>query len=122
MMTFWFTVPWGHGNADALGKLPGTCLIAKEPNDITARADDRHARALAQPGELRRLGNELPARPDSVSTRRRQRRHQRFRVKAGAFVVAASAGGGRRAERHGLAGLPDETSMPRPAACTRRSW
>ena len=101
------TRPRGHRNTDALSKLPGPYLVAKQANDSTTRAYERDALALAQPGKLRWVGDELPARPEGVGAHLRQRRQQPYRVQAGA-VVTASAGECRRAEHHDLVGLPHD--------------
>ena len=95
--------PRGYRNAGTLGKLPGPLLVAKQADDISARADERDALALAQPGKLRRVGDELPARPQGVGARLVQRRQQPYRVKAG-----AGRGECRRAEQHDLVGLPHD--------------
>ena len=98
-------IPRRHRNTDALGQLPGPRLVAQQADDATARTDEGDALALAQPGQFRWVRDEFPARPHRIGTRLRQRCQQPGRVKADALVTAGVSEC-RRAEQHGLVGLP----------------
>src|SRR5208282_931054 len=84
-----------------------SCLIcAWSPSSRKTSLLGPTTATLAQPDKLRWLGDEVPARPQGVSTRCHQRRQQPSRVKSAIVVstsvVATGAGECPRAEHHGL--------------------
>jgi hypothetical protein len=92
-------------NAGRPGESPGAVLVAERLDLRRRRADERQARGLDRPGEVRRLGQEAVAGMHRLGPRGQRRRHDAV---GGEVGVGDPAG----AERHGLVGQPDVGRRP----------